>query len=262
MASAIASSAPCCVLRLRSSGEWQDGDAGAVASFEERCAVAASAFGRVLDVRVKTLVPSEAAASSKVREVRVYFDSDSSAVMCGRRFECNGVTRSPDVGTSYENFESPSTLEFRDLPRPKEPQEMALEMGAECSEYGRVLDAEWRGDACVVSFATLQGAQAAAIALDGAAFEGVRCAAHFGRDETSPACVLANCVDEPETLDELSKVELIGDFEEVCEAFGTVTSIVVDARGVGPRGRKTQRKERGSLVRLSPPRLRPDASKS
>ena len=119
-----------------------------------------------------------------------------------------------------------------------------------------------RGDACVVSFATLQGAQAAAIALDGAAFEGVRCAAHFGRDETSPACVLANCVDEPETLDELSKVELIGDFEEVCEAFGTVTSIVVDARGVGPRGRKTQRKERGSLVRLSPPRLRPDASKS
>ena len=102
-------------------------------------------------------------------------------------FTCNGVTQE---GYTYENMEPPSLVTFRDLTE----AEGRVGVGARCwcrmREFGRVLDARYVDDTVVISFSTPSGAAAASIALDGAAFDGYRCAAFFGNKSEEPCCVL------------------------------------------------------------------------
>ena len=224
-ASEAISSAPCVVLSLEASGDWQS-DAAAVGKFEERCAAAASAFGRVLDVRLDRGV-----STGRVRPVRFYFDSDAACVRCGRLFACNGVRLAGRA--SYENFDAPVEVEFCDLPEHAAGDRAAFALaeavGVECGEYGRVLDAACVGPGrVVVSFATFHGAAAAAVALDGAAFEGRRCAASFGdgAGPSEPCCVLRGVVEAG--LDDLSVVEIVGDVEDACGGCGGLKRVAVD----------------------------------
>ena len=219
-ASSVAASAPCCVLTLAATGAWRDAP-DAVAAFEERCAGAASIFGRVLDVR---LAPGAGAD----RTVRVYFEDGAGAAACGYRFACNGVERS--AASAYENMDAPVALHFSGLPG---GGDVARAVGVECGEYGRVLDALPAGAGVLVAFATLPGAQAAAVALDGAAFDGRRCCCDFREaPEDDPCCVLANAVADAGDLDDLSKVEVVGDFEDACGSFGNLRRVVLGGDGV------------------------------
>ena len=204
-------SAPCVALQLKAAS-WSS-DADEISAFETRAAEAASRFGRVLDVRL-------ASGTGTTRIVRIYFADVSGAVCCATRFTCNGVTQE---GYTYENMEPPSLVTFRDLPKPKDASELARDVGVECGEFGRVLDARYVDDAVVISFSTPSGAAAASIALDGAAFDGYRCAAFFGNKSEEPCCVLRGPLDGID--DDLSQMEVVGDVEEACAMLGEVRSV-------------------------------------
>ena len=204
--------APCVALQLRASS-WS-GDAAEIQAFEARAAAAASPFGRVLDVRLSY-------GDGSTRTVKVYFSEDAAAVCCATRFACNGVTLE---GFAYENFEAPAHVTFRDLPKPKDPAELARDVGVECGEYGRVLDARFEEEVVIVTFASSQGAAAAAIALDGAAFDGFRCAACMGSQDGAPSCVVRGPLDDIGD-DDLSQMEAVGDVEEACNMLGEVRSV-------------------------------------
>ena len=203
--------ASCVALQLKATS-WSS-DADEISAFETRAAEAASRFGRVLDVR---LAPGNGAT----RVVRVYFADVAGAVCCSTRFTCNGVTRE---SFTYENMEPPSLVTFRDLPKPKDASELARDVGIECGEFGRVLDAQYVDDTVVISFSTPSGAAAASIALDGAAFDGYRCAAFFGSQSEEPCCVLRGPLDGID--DDLSQMEVVGDVEEACAMLGEVRSV-------------------------------------
>mmetsp|Transcript_27959 Transcript_27959/g.83787 ORF Transcript_27959/g.83787 Transcript_27959/m.83787 type:complete len:647 (-) Transcript_27959:23-1963(-) len=209
------SEAPCAVLTL-SAAEWSDADA-AVAAFEERAYGSAAPFGRVLDVRLE-----RGAAAGNAKKVRLYFASDAAAVTCAHRFECSGVAVA--APPAFENFEEPPVeLSFTDLLPGDDPQTLANTIGGECGEYGRVLDARWEEGAAVIVFASRQGAQAAAIALDGAAFEGRRCACAFATDGGEPQCLLRGVLEED--LDDLSVAEVVGEAEEAARVYGAVSRV-------------------------------------
>ena len=189
-------SAPCVALQLKAAS-WSS-DADDVQAFETRAAEAASRFGRVLDVRLA----SGSGTTGSCMLLRGY--QQPSAV----RFTCNGVTRR--ISGTWS-----ASLCVRDF---LAKAQLARE-GVECGNstvlgaYGLI----------VISFSTPSGAAAASIALDGAAFDGYRCAAFFGNKSEEPCCVLRGPLDGID--DDLSQMEVVGDVEEACAMLGEVRSV-------------------------------------
>ncbi|KAH8093539.1 hypothetical protein JL720_4677 [Aureococcus anophagefferens] len=215
-ASSVVASAPCCVLTLAATGAWQDAP-DAVAAFEERCAGAASIFGRVLDVR---LAPGAGAD----RTVRVYFEDGAGAAACGYRFACNGVERS--AAATYENMGA------RRAPLPACPAAATSRAPSASSAASTAASSTPcpPAPACSSPSRRCRGRRRAV--ADGAAFGGRRCCCDFREAPGRPCCVLANAVADAGDLDDLSKVEVVGDFEDASGGFGNLRRVVLGGDGV------------------------------